>query len=229
MWFHERGRNIFSRMTFKARGPRTELECLFVALGIRAPVTRSPLFHISTENTIQFTNSVITYQFHKAHAVNIFVVHFCVYVKWHNLNSCIISETRKYFYKSFILFKYFKPTCVSQFMLVVYFNIIYFQSVHIHERHAAQTLQAISCLKCSQRPQQSSSVVNAAYWFISGAMRGKVLKSKCWNLSHPCHECHRRTLLQPLAVTAQTIGPPGAKPYFWEIGHLHRATTSKEL
>lgn len=54
------------------------------------------------------------------------------------------------------------------------------------------TLQVISCLKYSQRPQQCSSGKCRILAYMQ-RREGKALGSKCSNLCHSCQECHRPT------------------------------------
>lgn len=89
------------------------------------------------------------------------------------------------------------------------------------------TLQVISCSKCSQRPKKCCCLVNAEYWLICGG--GEGVKGSWVSI---------KTFAIP--ATDATSGHPSASRcdssnyhsnrtelYFWEIGHLLRASTSK--
>lgn len=73
---------------------------------------------------------------------------------------------------------------------------------------------------------QHNSSLNAEYWliYVSGVGWGaRALALKCQNLR--CPPVTDATSAQPPAQIVTT--PWRAELCFWEIGHLHRATTSK--
>lgn len=106
-------------------------------------------------------------------------------------------------------------------------SIIYFPSVHIH-KYSYPTLQVISCLKCSQRAKQCSSVLNAEYWLICGGGEERLLGE---SVKIPAIPVMNATGKHPSAshCDSSNYHSTRAELYFWEIGHLHtgRPATSK--